>query len=146
MCCPFYDGKKWLGAPGILNEKKMISFWGLSLHSLFSWLFWCGRGDFCLEVEGQCPGGKVGLVRVEASCEILHLSLCLDVLGRPFFSLGSWAGSRDASGLVCKKHRAQCSLSLVLVIKIISFSSWSPHATLRPGPRVGRASSSLALN
>lgn len=113
----------------------------------------CGRGDFCLGSGGPVSRRKGWLGQGWGQLWV-HLYCALDVLRHPFFSLESWVGSRDASGLVCYQYRAQRSLSpqgeafpcsrFSQVIKVLSFSIWSLHATLRPGPGGERTSSVLS--
>lgn len=60
--------------PGILNEEKNDFLLGFVLAQPVQLAFpVVGEVTSALEVEGQCSGGKVGLVRVEASCGCIHI-------------------------------------------------------------------------
>lgn len=81
--------------------KNFICSWRLSLQSLFNWLFpSVGDVTSVLEMEGQCPGAKVGLSRIEASCRHIH------ILPWAFKGILLWAWRGDGvakvlPGLVC---------------------------------------------
>ena len=153
MCCPFYDIKKWLGAPWNTEWKKWFPLGVCPCTACSTGFSWRGRGDFCLGSRGPVSRRKGWFGQGWGQLWV-HLYCALDVLRHPFFSLESWVGSRDASGLVCYKYRAQRSLSpqgeafpcsrFSQVIKILSFSTWSLHTTLRPGPGGERTSSVLS--
>lgn len=94
MYRPFYDIRKWLGAPWNTEWKNSFPLGVCPCKPV--WLAFPSVGDVtsALEMEDQCLGVKVGFGRVEASCR----GCALGILRSPFLSMERWWGSKGASG------------------------------------------------